>query len=122
MPNAKTRQILLITVLIGALLSLMSLFVLEGRHAGGVLSGAAVGSVNFFLIARMVQRLIESETPPRGLVARFIAKYLFVGVAIAGLILALGVSPLGFALGFSNVPLGVVLGGLLPEKREKQGQ
>ncbi len=112
MTNPGIRMILWISLVIGALLAFLSLLVQNGEHAGGVVAGALIGSLNFYFLALMIQKIVDDSPNKTGLLLRFLFKYGLVGVLVAATIFIFRVSPLGFAVGISNVVLALVIGGV----------
>ncbi len=112
MTNPGIRMILWISLVIGALLAFLSLWVQNGEHAGGVVAGALIGSLNFYFLALMIQKIVDDSPNKTGLLLRFLFKYGLVGVLVAATIFIFRVSSLGFAVGISNVVLALVIGGV----------
>lgn len=116
MDSPRIRRILVLSIIIGGMFSIASIFVFDGKHFSGVLCGAIIGSMNFYFLVQMVIKMLEEKPDKFSLFTRFVMKY-FVIMALAGVALVvIRVSPLGFMVGISNFVIAVPIGGLVPMK------
>jgi len=120
MNDTRIRYILIISIVIGIVLSLASLFVFEGKHFTGVVSGAFIGSLNFYFLVLMVVKLLEEKPDKIALTVRFVLKYGLVMALAAAALIFVKVSPLGFIVGISNFVVAIFVGGLMPMKGDKE--
>ncbi len=113
MQDPKIQRILGWSIGLGVLLVLAAWPLMGAEHVSGVAAGALVGSLNFWLLARMLERMLEqTESGRGGLAVRFLMKYGMMALLVAGLLFGLRVSPYGFALGVSNFVVAIPLGAL----------
>lgn len=102
-------RILAAAIVVGVLLVVGSLFVLDGRLAGGVAAGAVLGALNLYGLIRLGERLYAERPNPRQILARFLVKYGGMALIILVAFFVLEVSPVGFLLGLSNLLVAIAL-------------
>ena len=108
MSDRNIRNILYLSIFLGALLSIASLFFDEGKHFIGVLSGAVIGSLNFYFLVLLMQRMMGGSSGKRGLALRFFMKYGLIAAVIGLVVFVFKVSLLGFVFGFSSVVVSIM--------------
>jgi hypothetical protein len=108
-PTSLMRLIVPVAVM-GAVLTLLSPFVVGSREAAGVAIGSAVAVANLWAIANVVRGLMRGSALPWGVVAtlKFGALLFVVWVVLKNHWATVG--PL--ALGYASLPLGIVIGQL----------
>ena len=97
-------------VFFGAVFVLVAFGYFSGHAAFSVLCGAAMASLNLFLLSRAVQNLMAGHNQGWALAAVFKFAALLVVVYLllqSGLVL-----PIGLAAGFGALPLGVFVAGV----------
>jgi hypothetical protein len=97
-------------LVVGAMLTALSPFVVGARDALGVAIGALIGAANLWAIANVVRGLVRGGAASWGAVAalKFGALVFVVWIVLKNHWAAVG--PL--ALGFAYLPLGIVIGQL----------
>jgi hypothetical protein len=97
-------------IVVGAVLTLLSPFVVGARDAVGVAIGAAIAAANLWAIASVVRGLVRGSALPWGAVAalKFGALVFVVWIVLKNHWAAVG--PL--ALGYASLPFGIVIGQL----------
>jgi len=98
---------------IGLLMSIVSIFFADGKHASGVIAGAFVGSANFYLLALMIRKMLEDQPSRVSLALRFLLKYGLMGIVIVLVFFWLHVSPLGFLIGLTNLFFALLVGAIV---------
>lgn len=96
----------------GILLALGGLIFFGLRPGLSVLTGAAIASVNLFVLARTVQKMVQGAGASWAGIA--LIKFLVLMAVTYGLIESGLVEPLGLAVGFGALPLGILLAGTFP--------
>jgi hypothetical protein len=95
-----------------------------GARAGiSALTGGAVGTLNLYLLARSIGRLLADDVdePARKKLLLGLAALLRVLVLYAGVIFLLvehWVDPIAFGVGYLSLPLGIVVASLLSDRRD----
>jgi hypothetical protein len=97
-------------LVVGAMLTALSPFVVGARDALGVAIGALIGAANLWAIANVVRGLVRGGTASWGAVAALTFGALVFVVWIVLINQWAAVGPL--ALGYASLPLGIVIGQL----------
>ena len=101
---------LLIGVVIGILSILGSLLLTNLRIALSVTVGLVIGLINFDLIRRIGEKILDQSSQKKyGYATLFVAKYFGLFTVMFFLITILGLEIVGFALGISTVFLALLI-------------
>ena len=86
----------------------------DGGLFFGILIGAALGLLNFHVIALILDKA-DNPDDPKGQTYLFLAAVKFVAlITIVYLVVRSGVfSPMGFAIGLGNLPFGILAGAVI---------
>lgn len=110
--DSTMRRTHLAVASVGIVLGLSGL-VFFGVHPGlSVFSGAAVASVNLFVLSRAVHKMVQGAGASWAGIA--LIKFLVLMAVTYGLIDSGLVEPLSLAVGFGALPLGILLAGTFP--------
>ncbi|NOZ85552.1 MAG: hypothetical protein GXP49_04690 [Deltaproteobacteria bacterium] len=119
------KRILINSLLIGALTSLASIYFKDWTITLAVALSALAMSANFWLLCKVIEGVFRGDTsiPRWKIVARLLAKVIFIFGALAIFIYVGKLEPLAMLAGISNVVVAIFIEGLLPAPRdEEQGQ
>ena len=123
----ESRKLETITLAIGIVLALGSLFWGSLSLSLGVCLGAIFSSINLRLLiwswGALFQQSVEadssSESAPVHVLPRFVLKYSFLFLGILLIVVGLRANPVGFCIGLSNVFLAVLCYSILPKNVEQ---